>query len=545
MLVKHDRSTRVILVFTCFALLFGVIGLRILFLTVWSNSFFREKARSQHEMVVTLAAQREPIVDRFGVPLALNHRTPSSFIDPQRAHKNPDTIAHLAAHYPAVAQRVIENPRARFVWLKRRMTDDELQTLQDAKLTGVHVVHEPSRFYPHPACAPVVGTTNVDNVGIEGIELSFDATLRGDPAQVSAHKDARSRKLRFENMNRAEGNPGSSVSLTLDHHLQYFAHKELAETVNTFNARCGAALIMNPDTGEILAMAVHHPQQDSGPVRNSALTDVHEPGSVIKIFSSLAALEEGVVTPDEIIDCEGKATYFGSFKVENWKPLGELPFREVVRQSSNIGTAKVAERLGDKLYDHLTQLGFGKKSTIRFPGEQAGIVHAPHTWSKYSPLVLSFGYELTANVLQLGTALSVIANGGFAVTPRLDLSAPAKKGTRLYRREVIEEMRSILENPRTIFPKVQRAHPLTGFRVMGKTGTARKIVDGAYSDQKHVYSFAGIVEKGDYRRVIITMIEEPKQPHLWASSVTAPLFQKIAERVVVHETLHAPSAIAG
>ncbi len=177
--------------------------------------------------------------------------------------------------------------------------------------------------------------------------------------------------------------------------------------------------------------------------------------------------------------------------------------------------------------------------------EQAGIVHAPHTWSKYSPLVLSFGYELTANVLQLGTALSVIANGGFAVTPRLDLSAPAKKGTRLYRREVIEEMRSILENPRTIFPKVQRAHPLTGFRVMGKTGTARKIVDGAYSDQKHVYSFAGIVEKGDYRRVIITMIEEPKQPHLWASSVTAPLFQKIAERVVVHETLHAPSAIAG
>jgi len=271
--------------------------------------------------------------------------------------------------------------------------------------------------------------------------------------------------------------------------------------------------------------------------KHVAITECFELGSVIKVFAALAALQEGVVTPDEQIDCEGKATYIDGFRVENWKSLGPEThsFSEVVAQSNNVGIAKVAKRLGPRLYYHLRRLGFGDKTGIRFPGERSGFVNPPHNWSRSSIIVLSFGYEIMATLLQLGKAFSIIANGGCDVQPTLVLKPERKKRImplkKLYDTQIIDQIKEILE----LQGWLKDRYSIKGYRIFGKTGTARSVKDGIYSNKDHVYTYAAIIEKGNYRRVIITFIKEPKETHLWATQITTPLFHKVAEKMVVYD----------
>jgi len=491
--------------------------------------------------------KRAPIYDRTGTLLAFNRTTPSAFVLPLTCNKRPESMSFLKEHYPHTYEQVKQHPKRKFMWLSRRITPEQAEQITEQKLPGIDLVFETQRFYPHLSCAHLVGFTDVDNHGIAGIELSLEKQLAGSPTTHMLQKDARSRSFYFQRTLADKGNLEMPVALTIDHTLQFFAYEELKKTVAKHHAQRGAVLIMEPTTGDILAMTTypgfdpHKPgSAPRGATKSVALNESFELGSVFKVFSTLAALEEGVTTLDEKIDCEGKKTYFGKFKVENWKPLGVLPFLEVARQSSNVGMAKIARRLGEKLHDHLYRLGFGQKIGLSFPGERSGYLNPPHNWSKYSPLTLSFGYEVMANLVQLGRAFSVISNGGLAVTPRLILDDENRTQTnkRLYKAETVETIKTIFENPRTIFPQIKKRHPLPGYRVIGKTGTARKLVDGKYSRTQHVDSFAGMIEKGDYKRVVITFVEEPKHVD-WASQVSAPLFQRVAERMVVHDTLSA------
>ena len=484
-------------------------------------------------MQVELPPSRGQIFDRTGAAIACNFARNSAFVLPHQLKNENETHAYLKKHFPKALEALTKNLKRKFVWLERGLSTARYEELVATAPKDVHFIEEESRLYPYPALAPLLGKTDVDNNGIAGLELIFHDHLHGTPTLCTLEKDGRAAGHYFNKEVTLSGLPGHRLELSVDHQLQYLAAAEVEDFVKKFKAKGGGAIIMDPDTGEILSMVTCPWTNESGDeIKNIAVTEAYELGSVIKIFSTLAALSEQVVTLDEEIDNEGKGTTFGSFKVENWKDLGGLmPFREAIQHSSNVAIAKVTQRLGkDLYYHHLKRLGFGEKTGIEFPGERVGTLAHPSKWSKYSIISMSYGYEVAATLVQLARALSIIANGGYDVRPKLHMANGPQHGQRVYRTQVIDQVKEILESIGSKFGPA-------GIRSMGKTGTARVADKGGYSDSRHLYTFGGIVEHGDWRRVIVTFVKEPKRSKLWASQVAAPLFGNIAQRLAVHDKL--------
>jgi len=271
--------------------------------------------------------------------------------------------------------------------------------------------------------------------------------------------------------------------------------------------------------------------------KNKIITDAHELGSVMKVCAALAALEEGVVTPDELIDCKNcLTTHIDGRTINTVQAHGVIPFTDVIALSNNIGIAIVAKRLGEKLYDHYKRLGFGCKTGIKFPGENCGYLNPPENWSKQSIISLSYGYEVSMTLLQLASAFSIIATG-YKTIPTLIVNPCASYGTheRLYSDTTLNTIKGILEKT-TLYGTARRA-AIKGYRVMSKTGTANMLVDGKYNPDKNIYTCAGIVEKDDYQRVIVTFVKEAQQKNIYASTVAVPLFESIAERMLIHDRI--------
>lgn len=528
-----------------FIFLYGIIIARLWFVQIYNNSFFRVLARHQYTVEMVIDPSRGIITDRHGQLLALNREMPSAFVVPHQWSTPHQTKAFLSQYYPAVFEALKKYPERKFFWLERKLTPERrlfIETcLKEAHTQDVQFINEPSRYYPSIDCAQILGFTDSDNKGIAGLEQLFDKRLRGTPTNVSLEKDARSLNLYFEKKIKKKGEEGLPIALTIDKTLNYLVFEKVKESVEYFNAELGSALILDPDSGEILAMT-NYPSfdpnqkipQDLEVTKNAVVTECYELGSVFKIFAALACLEENVVTLDESINCEGSFSTVKGFRVGNYleNQKGVQSFADVVRYSSNIGIAKVIHRIGHKFYDHLRRLGFGEKTGVECLGERNGFVNHPARWSASSLTVMSFGYEIMASLLQLGVATSIIANGGYAVQPILVKnsfsSVPLNKQA-LYRPEVVRDIRHILG-------LIGERYPVPGCAVLGKTGTARIAKEGGYSTTDHVYTYAGIVEKGEnYRRVVVTFIKKPEKNHLWASQVSAPLFQKVAERMVMHE----------
>jgi cell division protein FtsI (penicillin-binding protein 3) len=342
------------------------------------------------------------------------------------------------------------------------------------------------------------------------------------------------------------GKEGSPLHLTIDGTLQFLVYEELKTTMTQFSAKEGSVIVMNPATGEIVAM-VTLPDFDPNNTKQIALentknriiTEEFELGSVIKPFATLAALEEGVVTTDELIDCQNTITAYIDGRRVNTTPTsvaGIIPFSQVIEKSNNIGIAKVVKRLNTKLYDHYIRIGFGKKTEIQFPGERAGFVNHPTHWSKQSLLSLSYGYEITATLLQLACAFCMIANDGYAIVPTLIFNTPPQKSAQpLYSGTTIATIKQILEN--TVLQGTAKKAQVKGYKVMSKTGTANLLINGHYDPTRNIYTCAGIVQKGDYQRVIVTFIKECPQKNLYASYVTAPLFERVAEKTLIHDKI--------
>jgi cell division protein FtsI/penicillin-binding protein 2 len=532
-----DYKARVIIVFIVFLILFSIIAVRLFLLQITQKKFFETLAQSQHQVAVTINPARGLIYDRNGKLVAFNRESLSAFLLP-REFNEPDKInAFLMQNYNDVYKKINSGSQKYFLWLDRKLSQSKISELKNIKLEDIHFINEPVRFYPYPSMCHILGFTNIDSQGISGIELEFDKQLKGKPKILKIQKDARAKRFYFEKEVENKGERPKDLHLTIDHMLQFYASDELKKQTSQFHAKSGAVLIMNPDTGEILAMANHpefDPNQkiigDLDATKNRIVTECFELGSVIKAFLALAALEEGVVTPEEEIDCQGKVAFIDGVRVENWKSVNVVPFYDVIKNSSNIGVAKVAKRLGPKYYEHLKRVGFGQRTGISFPGEGIGKVIPPEKWSRPSLIVLSFGYEMTATLLQLAQAFGIIANGGYKIPPVLlkeDIGKTAK-GPKLYKDKTIEQMKFILG-------RIGENYPIGDCRVLGKTGTARIVENGHYSNKSHNYTFAGIVEKGNYKRVVIAFLREPDKSALWASGVAAPLFKKVAERMVMYE----------
>ncbi len=543
MKATYKLRTGVIFFLFCFGYL--LILFNLYSIQIKQKSFFCNLAKQQYNVTITSTPERALIYDRHNQPLALNKHSLSAFIMPKKIEHVEQLEQFLKKQFPQAWQRWVNHPDAHFLYVKRKLTPEQLALLEEKNLADIKLLKEPNRFYPIEPAGPLVGITDIDNVGQFGIEMLFNQQLAGIPTTYCLEKDARSGHFYFTKSTKQEGIDGQPVTLTIDGDLQFLVHENVKEAVKKLQAQEGAVVIMNPDNGEILAMA-QYPDFDPNNTnditieytKNKALTDVHELGSVMKVFVALAALEENLVEADELIDCaHTKSTLLNGVRVNTWRAHGIIPFTEVIQNSNNIGIAKVAMRLGSKLYDHYQQLGFGQKTGLTWPGEQPGFVNPPKNWSKPSIVSLSFGYEITANLLQLARAFCVIANDGYLVTPKLFLNQEKDSllHQQLYNAKTLETMRDILE--KTVSQGTARRAALNGYRVMGKTGTANLVIDGAYNPDHNRYTFAGIIEKGDYKRVVVTYIHNAASKNLYASQVAAPLFMKVAENLVIHERM--------
>lgn len=533
---------RISVIFFIFCLLYLVITFNLYLIQIKQSTFFTTLATQQYHVTLTQTPPRALIYDRTKTArLALNKQCFSAFIVPSKL-QSPHTLhIFLKKHFPHALELLTQKKYKHFMYVKRRLSDQEIQLIEQAQEPDLHLLYESSRFYPHEATSTIVGITDIDNNGLLGIELKNNTQLAGTPTTYILEHDARSGHYYFKKETTVTGEEGKPVFLTIDNTLQFLAREEIKQTIEQFNAKEGAAIIMDPGTGEILTMVSYPDFDPNHPdtinlehMKNKVITESYELGSVIKVFAALAALEENIVQPDELIDCKNcKTTFIDGRRINTTKAGGIIPFTEVIAQSNNIGIAIVAKRLNKKIYDHYVRLGFGKKTDIQLPGEQKGFINPPEQWSKQSIISLSYGYEISATLLQLATAFCMIANDGNAIKPTLLANNILQKPTRLYSEKSITIIKDILQQT-TEHGTAHRAK-INGYTVRVKTGTGNLLENGIYNHDKNIYTCAGIIEKDNYKRVMVTFIKEAAQKDLYAATVAAPLFERIAEKMIIHE----------
>ncbi|HLW72442.1 MAG TPA: penicillin-binding protein 2 [Candidatus Babeliales bacterium] len=537
------RST---IIFFFFTTLYALVGINLYVIQIKHHDFYKKLADQQYHVTITQTPSRGPIFDRTGGHyLAMNKDYIAAFILPTQLTDKKRTLHFLKKHFPHTIKRFAKNKDKHFMFIKRRLSPEEIAIINEEKNPDIFLLSEPGRYYPLASASPLIGLTSIDNKGLLGIELLYNNTLAGKPTTCHLEKDARSGYYYFKKETTVQGDIGHPLQLTIDADLQFLVQEAVQQTVEKFNAKEAAVIIMNPHNGEIVTM-ISYPYFDpnnahtasSDNFKNKIITDAHELGSVMKVCAAIAALEEGVVTADELIDCKNSLTTQIDGRIINTvQAHGTIPFTDVIALSNNIGIAIVAKRLGTKLYDHYKQLGFGSKTNIKFPGENTGYLNPVENWSKQSIISLSYGYEVSITLLQLACAFCTIATG-HKVIPTLILNSSAPKGAddkKLYSDATLNTIKEILEKT-TLYGTARRA-AIRGYRVMSKTGTANMLIDGKYNPEKNIYTCAGIVEKDTYQRVIITFVKEAQQKDIYASTVAVPLFESVAERMLIHDTI--------
>ena len=503
---RPTKTHRLIVVFALFTTLFLVILARLYFLQIIHADSFAQLTKNAYSATITLASRRGAIRDRYGKPLALTRHTLSVFIYRENMKDLDRTEQALQEYFPLVWQRYKDMSRS-FFWIERSITQERMEELKQ-RIPDISFIYEPTRWYKPPYLPHIVGFTNQNTKGITGVEAGAQTTLAGYPTTMHVQEDAGASHLSFLHSVTKPGTPGNDVILSCDQTLQFLLEKKLTQTIKQTGATRGCMLVLNPDTGEVLAMPhapsfnPNDPIHASGKDRRNHVTSAcHEFGSIMHIFSGLAALSEEMCSPDEVITCHGSEAVIDGLSIQNDTPLEQGSIRDIIKGTNNVGMAQLGKRLGKKLYEHLQRLGFGKITELELPGERAGFVNPPERWSNTSPLALAFGYEIMGTVLQLGKAMSVIANGGYAITPTLSVTQHSQKGFRLYDARHIRTITSILELEK---------QPLPGYILSGLAGNARMLIDGKYSDTNFVHMYAGIIKRGLWRRVIISCIEKPK-----------------------------------
>ncbi len=537
--MEHISSLRVALIAILFVLIYTAAAVHVFFMQTVESNFFAHIAQQQYQVTITQRPPRAPIFDRNKNPLALNKEIFSAFITPNNLAEKDRVYRYIKQHFPEAWERIAHKKDACFMYIKRHLSEEEVASITGANIPDLQILREEGRFYPHPSLGHTIGLTNIDNEGIAGIELIFNHYLAGSPTTYLIEKDARSHTCYFKKEITKSGTTGNPITLTLDGDLQFIAYEAVREHVEKQGALEGMAIITDPVNGDILAMACfpdfdpNKPVADLSLTKNRIITEVHEFGSAMKVFTALAAFEEKAVTANEIIDCENrKETHINGVPITTWKAYGELTYTDVIRNSNNIGTSKVALRINPtRLYTHLKNCGFSQMTGLMYPGEQPGLLWPPHRWTKFTVPHLSFGYEISTTLLQLARGFSVISNGGYLVTPRLVIDPPPQKVAhpqRVFSPETIQTLREITAT--ALIP---------GYMVIGKTGTALLLTNGKYDPTRSLYTFTGAVEKGTYKRVITVSIREPRPVagHVYAAAVAMPLFKDIAERILVKERI--------
>jgi len=549
------QKIRVGLVIMGFLMIAMVLCARLIWLQVLYPDHWVTIARRQHVEGIELQPMRGAILDRHGRPMAVCLRRASVFADP-RYVKNPIATARILA---PLLDRPVEELTSRlslkgrgFVWLARKIPQHVAQKIRALRLQGIHMTMESQRFYPNGTLAcHVVGFAGVDAQGLEGLEWAYDRYLKGEPGWRFFVRDAYQRPVGIWETATVRPKDGLQLILTLDTTIQFFLEEALDALWGEFNPVGVSGVVMDPMTGEVLAMANRpnfdpnrfqsfHPSEH----RNRAVTDLFEPGSVFKVVTAAVALGSKGVRPDETFFCENGAYPVAGRILHDHRPHGTLTFREVVVQSSNIGMAKVAMRLGpQRLYQGMRAFGFGEPTGIELPGEVGGVVKPPSQWSKPTITTVPMGHEVAVTLMQLVQAMSVVANGGWLVRPRVVKAIAQPDGEivwqsrptvvrRVISEETADQLKEILAG--VVEEGTGRLAQVPGFRAAGKTGTAQKIEpNGTYSHSRYVASFVGFVPADRPRLVIGVMVDEPKSLY-YGGLVAAPAFQHVAVHALAY-----------
>jgi len=548
-------------VFLLFLLFLALCIFRLLFIQFFKSNYLAGIAKKQHNLFVELEPRRGTIYDSQLKPQAINIPVDSLYASPSEiSDKDKEAITRQLApilnlNYAYLRDRLYR--KKSFIWLMRKITPEQAQTIKKLNIKGLGFLKESKRTYPNAYLAcHVLGFAGLDNTGLEGIELCYDKYLKGEGGWALFLRDARQRRLDlYEKM--VYPRDGYDLVLTINEVIQYIAERELDKVFKTYHAKGASIVVMDPHTGAILALA-NRPKFDlneygnmsKDQMRNRAICDLFEPGSVFKIVTASAALEEKKVNEEDKFFCEN-----GSYRVVNHvlhdhQPHGWLTFQQVIEQSSNIGTTKVAQMLGgDILYRYMKLFGFGSKLGIDLPGEISGITKEPRLWSKISIAAIPIGQEVGVTALQLVSAISVIANGGQLMKPYIVGEVRDKFGETIkkFSPSLIRKVISLdtASRVKNIFigaveEGTGKLARIPGITAAGKTGTAQKLEsDGRYSHSKFIASFIGFAPAEDPIVAIAVVVDEP-HPYYFGGVVAAPVFKNVASDVVKYLKTNQP-----
>lgn len=512
----------------------GPLSLRLAHLQVLRHEALSERAEGEFSRVAQEAAPRAEVVDRRGRALARSVPTWSAFLDKRMVKDPAGVAAKLAPVLGVPAAELERKARApgRFCWLKTGLDFAAAQAVQAARVDCVGLTPSSQRVYPNDSLArPVLGLVGADGRGLSGVELSQDKRLRGKPRKLELVRDGKGRAIHRDVAEDGELPP--ELRLTIDRNVQYVVEEALRDGALAHSFKSGYAAVQDPRTGEILAMAAWPPN----PLKNPLVQDAYEPGSTFKVVTALAAVEERLVSPEERFDGEGgKWQLSPGVTITDHEPEESMTLAQILERSSNIGIAKVAERVGPaRFFRAARALGFGVRTGVPLPGETAGDLKPFSDLGKVGLAASSYGYGLAVSPLQMLGAYSALANGGTLYEPRLllDGRAPGKV------RRVASE-RAVAELGRMLEGVVERGSGkpagVPGYRVAGKTGTSRKLdpITRKYSRKSYVASFAGWLPASEPRWTVLVIVDEPQGAY-YGTLVAAPIFRRIARRLLALE----------
>jgi cell division protein FtsI (penicillin-binding protein 3) len=535
---KQPFEQRAYLTAFCLAIAAAALVGRAVHLQVFNRDFLTEQAAARHLRVAQIAAHRGTISDRRGEALAVSTPVDSIWVDPQELMREPERIPELAAVLDEsperLARRLARNADKRFVYLRRHMNPVEAEQVLALDLPGVDRLREYRRYYPAgEVTGHLLGFTDVDDIGQEGLELAFDHWLGGRPGQRKVLKDQLGRVV--EDVEAIKpASPGRELASSIDLRIQYQAYRALKSAVQKHKAASGSVVVLDVQTGEVLAMVnqpTYNPndraQRNAARYRNRAITDILEPGSALKPLVIAAALESGQYGADSKVDTSPGFIQVGAKLIEDKHNYGRIDLATLLARSSNVGATKVAMSLEpEQLYDVLVRFGIGRPSASGFPGESAGLLSHFSNWRPISQATLAYGYGLSMTPLQLAQSYAILATGGLHRPVSLIRVEQPPIPRRVIRADVAEEVLSMLE---AVVGEsgTGRAANVANYRVAGKTGTARKIAPGGYADNRYTAVFAGIAPASAPRLACVVVVDDPRGGDYYGGTVAAPVFSEI------------------
>ncbi|MGA2518073.1 MAG: penicillin-binding transpeptidase domain-containing protein [Thermodesulfobacteriota bacterium] len=538
------------LLFVCFVFVMG----RMFQLQVLKKEQLYKLAAQQQHVQIPLVPKRGTVYDSNGDELAASIEVESVYADARKVVDVEKTARELASILQIDREELRQKLKTHrpFEWVQRKVSSKEAERIKALQLPGVSFLKENRRFYPNSQLAAhLVGFVGLDSKGLEGIEFQYDALLNGESHVWTAARDALGREIAMGNVPFEKEDHYRNIVLTVDKAVQHIAETELDRGVEKWGAKGGMVIAMDPSTGKILAMASYptfNPNQfiqyRSKSWRNGAISDVFEPGSLFKVFLAAAALEEQVVRPSDSFYCENGSYTVYDRTIHDTSKHGWLTFQQILKFSSNIGASKVGEKMGrERFYRYIAAFGFGEKTRINLPGEGKGIVHHPRYWPPVALDTISFGQGISVTGIQLVTALSAIANGGFLMRPYVVEKTLNEKGevVQSFQPETIrkvisgataEKVTALLKTTTEKGGTGEGAVP-AGYDVAGKTGTAQKVDSllGGYSETRYTSSFMGFAPSDEPKLALLVVIDEPQGGN-YGGVVAAPIFKAIMEKVL-------------